>query len=155
MKTSDIDAITLLTKDHAEVKAMFKEYEGLTKRAVVGRKKLATQICRSLTLHAMLEEEIFYPAVRRAIKEDDLMDESLVEHASVKELIAQVENMEPDDDLYDAKLKVMSEQVEHHVREEEGEMFPKVRKTNLDLISMGQEMSARKEEVASMQMGTI
>ncbi len=155
MKTGDIDAITLLIKDHEEVKAMFKEYEGLTKRAVVGKKKLATQICRSLTLHAMLEEEIFYPAVRRAIKEDDLMDESLVEHASVKELIAQVENMEPDDDLYDAKLKVMSEQVEHHVREEEGEMFPKVRKTNLDLISMGQEMSARKEEVASMQMGTI
>lgn len=155
MSTKEIDAITLLTKDHAEVKAMFKEYEGLTKRATVGKKKLATQICNSLTLHAMLEEEIFYPAVRAAIKDEDLMDEAVVEHASVKELIAQVESMEPGDDLYDAKLKVMSEQVEHHVREEEGEMFPMVRKTNLDLVSMGHEMSARKAEVASSKVGTI
>lgn len=155
MKASEIDAIAILIKDHAEVKAMFKEYEGLTKRAVVGKKKLAAQICRSLTLHAMMEEEIFYPAVRKVIRDDELMDESLVEHACVKELIAQIENMEPDDDLYDAKMKVMSEQVDHHVREEEDEMFPEVRKVDLDLISIGKEMSMRKEEMAAMQMGTI
>ena len=93
-----------------------------------------------------MEEEIFYPAVRKAIKDDDMMDEALVEHASAKELIAQILDMAAGDDLFDAKVKVLSEQIEHHVREEEDEMFPKVRKTHLDLVALGEEMAARKEQ---------
>jgi hemerythrin superfamily protein len=88
--------------------------------------------------------------VREASRDlEDIVDESLVEHASAKELIAQLEGMDPEDDLYDAKVKVLGEQIEHHVGEEEGEMFPKVRKLKLDLVALGQEMAARKDELAA------
>ena len=146
MNTKSNDAISLLVKDHKDVKAMFELFEGLTDRSKVSKKKIADQICHALTVHAQVEEEIFYPAVRNAIKDEDMMDEALVEHASAKELIAQILDMDPGDDLYDAKVKVLSEQIEHHVREEEDEMFPKVRKTNLDLLALGEEMAARKEQ---------
>ena len=140
------DAIELLIGDHKKVKAMFKEFEGLTDRSKIGKKKIADQICDALTLHTIIEEEIFYPAVRKAIKDDDLMDEALVEHASAKELIAEIAGMEPGEELYDAKVTVLSEQIDHHVSEEEGTMFPKVRKTNLDLVQLGEVMQARKDE---------
>lgn len=111
-------------------------------------KKLAQKICLELTKHATAEEEIFYPAVRRASKEnEDVIDEATVEHASAKELIAQIFAMEPSDDLYDAKVKVLSEQINHHVQEEEGDMFPKARDANLDLASLGEEIAARKAEI--------
>ena len=140
------DACDFLDADHREVKAMFKEFEGLTDRSKIGKKKIADQICDALTLHTIIEEEIFYPAVREAIKDDDLMDEALVEHASAKELIAEIAGMEPGEELYDAKVTVLSEQIDHHVSEEEGTMFPKVRKTNLDLVQLGEVMQARKDE---------
>jgi hemerythrin superfamily protein len=144
------DAIALLVADHREVKAMFKEFEELGDRARASKKKLADRICRELELHTRIEEEIFYPAVREASRDlEDIVDESLVEHASAKELIAQLEGMDPEDDLYDAKVKVLGEQIEHHVGEEEGEMFPKVRKLKLDLVALGQEMAARKDELAA------
>ena len=146
MTTKQNDAINLLITDHKEVKALFKEFEGLSDRANVSKKRIADKICEALTIHTTIEEEIFYPAVRAALDEGDLMDEALVEHASAKELIAQIQNMEPGDDLYDAKVKVLSEQIEHHVMEEEGEMFPKARKTNLDLVALGEEMLERKQE---------
>ncbi|STR23833.1 Alr3199 protein [Janthinobacterium lividum] len=101
-------------------------------------------------MHTQLEEEIFYPAVRRPIHDGDLMDEALVEHASAKELIAQIAAMDPADDLYDAKVKVLSEQIEHHVKEEEGDMFPKVRETAVDLDALGQQMAARKEQLTGV-----
>lgn len=147
MTTIAKDAISLLINDHKDVKAMFKKFAGLTDRSTVGKKKIADQICHALTLHAQLEEEIFYPAVRTVIKDDDLMDEALVEHAAAKELIAEIEGMDPGDDLYDAKVHVLSEQIDHHVREEEDEMFPKVRKTILDLVELGDEMNARKAQL--------
>ena len=144
------DAIELLVNDHREVSAMFKQYEELGDRAKVSKKKLADQICNSLTLHATIEEEIFYPAVREAIKDaEDMVDEAVVEHASAKDLIAQIQDMDPDDELYDAKVKVLGEQIEHHVEEEEKEMFPKVRKSGLDLAALGTEMMGRKEELAA------
>ena len=146
MNTKSNDAISLLMKDHKDVKALFELFEGLTDRSKVSKKKIADQICHALTIHTHLEEEIFYPAVRQAIKDDDMMDEALVEHASAKELIVQILDMDAGDDLFDAKVKVLSEQIEHHVREEEDEMFPKVRKTSLDLVALGQEMAARKEQ---------
>jgi hemerythrin superfamily protein len=143
-----VDAIKLLTQDHATVKDLFEQYEALSDRAPARKKKLAHQICLELTKHATAEEEIFYPAVREASGEtEDLVDEAVVEHASAKDLIAQILAMEPADQLYDAKVKVLSEQILHHVEEEEGEMFPKAKKTKLDLMALGEAIEARKAEV--------
>jgi hemerythrin superfamily protein len=147
MKTEKNDAIALLIEDHKKVKDLFDKFDKLSDRSKVNKKKIADQICLELTVHAQVEEEIFYPAVRAPIKDEDLMDEAVVEHASAKELIAQISEMDPGDDLYDAKVKVLSEQIEHHVEEEEGEMFPKVRKAKVDLVALGEEMAARKEEL--------
>jgi hemerythrin superfamily protein len=144
------DAIALLEADHREVKAMFTQFEELSDRARATKKKLTDQICSALEVHTQIEEEIFYPAVREASSDlEDIVDESLVEHASAKELIAQLQEMDPEDELYDAKVKVLGEQIDHHVGEEEGEMFPKVRKLKLDLAALGQEMAARKDELAA------
>lgn len=147
-ETGAIDAIELLTQDHKTVKELFEKYENLSDRSTATKKKLATQICLELTKHATAEEEIFYPAVREANGDtEDLVDEATVEHASAKDLIAQILEMNPGDDLYDAKIKVLSEQIEHHVEEEEQEMFPKARKAKLDLAALGEAIAARKEEV--------
>ena len=146
-KTS-ADAIALLTKDHADVKALFKKYEQLCESGADGSKKeaVALEICTQLTAHATVEEEIFYPATR-AEDTDDLLDEAEVEHGSAKDLIAQIEDMEPDDDLYDAKVTVLGEYIDHHVKEEEGEIFPKAKKLGIDLQELGEQMKARKEEL--------
>jgi iron-sulfur cluster repair protein YtfE (RIC family) len=146
-KSGDTDAIKLLMQDHAHVKDLFEQFDSLTDRAKVSKKRLADEICSELTVHTMVEEEIFYPAVRAAGKEfADLIDEAVVEHASCKQLIAEIEAMDPGQDLYDAKVKVLSEMIEHHVKEEEEEMFPKVRKAGLDLAALGEEMAQRKGE---------
>jgi hemerythrin superfamily protein len=138
------DAITLLTAQHKEVHAMFEKFENMTDRAKVSKKKLADEICSALIMHTTIEEEILYPAVREASKDtEDMVDEAVVEHASAKDLIAQVQEMDPGDDLYDAKVKVLGELVDHHVEEEEKEMFPKMRALKLDLSALGQEMAAR------------
>ena len=142
------DAFTLLKADHKAVKALFKEFEGLSDDSREDEKRdLVQQICDELTVHAQVEEEIFYPAVRAAIEDADLLDEAEVEHATAKELIAQLNEMEPGDDLYDAKVTVLSEYIDHHVKEEEGEMFPKAQKSKLDADGLGREMSARKQEL--------
>lgn len=142
------DAIALLKEDHAKVKAMFEQYEGMGERAYAGKKKLADQICLELTRHATAEEEIFYPAVRDGGDDtEDLVDEAIVEHAAAKQLIAQIVEMDPHDELFDAKVKVLGEQIDHHVQEEEGEMFPKAKKAKLDLLALGEQIAARKEEV--------
>jgi hemerythrin superfamily protein len=143
------DAIKLLTEDHQEVKALFKAYEKLVKSEAQDDEKveLADQICAQLTAHATVEEELFYPAARDALSEDDtLVDEADVEHACAKELIAQIQDSSPaDDDHFDAKVKVLSELIAHHVKEEEDEMFPKLRKSELDLAELGAEIAARKQ----------
>ena len=149
--STEMDAIALLTEDHAKVKAMFEQYEGLGDRAHATKQKLAMQICTELTKHATAEEEIFYPAVRAATKDDDLVDEATVEHASAKDLIEQIMSMDSEDELFDAKIKVLGEQIEHHVEEEEGEMFPKARKAGLDLVALGEEIQARKDEITIPQ----
>ena len=148
-RAAQSDATLLLTRDHAEVKKLFKEYEKLADAEADGqeRQELAAQICQMLTVHATIEEEIFYPAAREAEVESDLLDEAEVEHASAKELIAQIESMGPDDELYDAKVKVLGEYVNHHVQEEEGEMFPKCRKADIDLAELAQQLSERKAEL--------
>ena len=147
------DATLLLMRDHAEVKKLFKQYEKLADAAADGeeRRALAQQICAMLTVHATIEEEIFYPAARDAEIDSDLLDEAEVEHASAKDMIAQIEGMEPDDALYDAKVTVLGEYIDHHVQEEEGEMFPKCRKAGMDLADLAQQLSARKEELLEEQ----
>jgi hemerythrin superfamily protein len=147
------DAIQLLTADHKEVKTLFKAYDDLVKKdGDAGEKQaIALQICVMLTAHATAEEEIFYPAARDVLGADeDLVDEADVEHASAKELIAQIEAGTPDDDLYDAKVKVLGEYIDHHVKEEKNEMFTKARATRkLNLVAMREELETRKEELMS------
>jgi hemerythrin-like domain-containing protein len=142
-------AITLLEQDHEDVKDLFDQYDELAENegSESDRQALAQQICTMLTVHATVEEELFYPAAREALKEDDLIDEAVVEHASAKDLIAQLESMQAGDDLYDAKVKVLGELIDHHVEEEEDEMFPKMRNSGLDLQVLGVAMASRKEEL--------
>jgi len=147
-QAAEQDAIALLTKQHKEVADMFDEFENMSDRATTSKKKLVEKICEQLVMHTAIEEEIFYPAVREASKDvEDMVDEAVVEHASAKDLIAQLQEADPGDELYDAKVKVLGEQIEHHVEEEEEEMFPKVRKLKLDLQALGQEMAARRDEL--------
>ncbi|MEO7337982.1 MAG: hemerythrin domain-containing protein [Caldimonas sp.] len=143
------DATALLMKDHKDVKALFKRYDKLMKADGQGseRQALAEQICQMLTVHATIEEEIFYPAVRAAQVDADLLDEAEVEHASAKDMIAQIRSMGPDEDLYDAKVTVLGEYINHHVEEEEGEMFPKARRAKVDFEGLGQQLKARKQEL--------
>lgn len=143
------DAIALLTADHRAVKGLFKQFEQLAKQDDVDDEKaqLVRQICNALTVHAQVEEELFYPAVREAIDDDDLMDEADIEHASARDLIAQLEQLEPGDDQYDARVTVLGEYVDHHVKEEEGEMFVKARKADLDTVDLGAQIAERSEEL--------
>jgi hemerythrin superfamily protein len=156
-KRAQPDACSLLDADHKNVKKMFTAYEELmeSKAASAADKKreLANQICLELTVHAQIEEEIFYPAVREAIKETDLLDEAEVEHASAKDLIAQIEEATDVDDMFDAKVKVLGEYIDHHVKEERNEMFPKARASQLDLVAMRELLAARKEELMAELMG--
>ena len=149
---TEADACTLLDTDHKAVKKMFKTYEELagSKARGAAQKKLelAHQICQELTVHATVEEEIFYPALREALKETDILAEAEVEHAGAKDLIAQIEAMEEADEMFDAKVKVLGEYVDHHVKEERGQIFPKARAARkLDLLAMRDAMMARKEEL--------
>jgi len=154
MATRSKDACDLLDADHRNVRKMFKDYEELiesrARNSAQSKMDLARQICMELTVHAQIEEEIFYPAVREAIKETDLLDEAEVEHQSAKELMAQIEAGAEPDDMFDAKVKVLGEYVDHHIKEEKNELFAKARAARkLDLIAMRDELEARKEELMS------
>ncbi len=139
------DAIELLKEDHRAVKELFREFEQAEGE---GRKqKLAARICLELTVHTVIEEEIFYPACEGKIDEDKLK-EAYVEHDAAKLLIAEIEAGEnQSDDFFDAKVQVLSEQIEHHIGEEEKELFPEVRKSEIDLDGLGEQLAARKREL--------
>jgi hemerythrin superfamily protein len=139
------DALALLRADHQTVQALFVRFEKA--RGEDRKASLARQICSELKVHAQIEEEIFYPAVRGAIRDEDLLDEATVEHQSAKDLIAQIESSDAGDDLFDARVTVLGEYIKHHVKEEQNEMFPQVRKTKLDLRELGARLMARKEEL--------
>jgi hemerythrin superfamily protein len=146
------DACDLLDADHRNVKKLFKQYEELTnsRGRTVGQKKmdLARQICQELTVHAQIEEEIFYPALREVLKDTGTIAEAEVEHQSAKDLIAQIEGMGEADEMFDAKVTVLGEYIDHHVKEERNEIFPKARAARkLDLVGMREELMARKEEL--------
>jgi hemerythrin superfamily protein len=146
-ETKTQDAITLLKEDHRAVEKLFKEYEGASGE---GRKeKLARKICLELIVHTTIEEEIFYPACDGKI-EEDLLKEAYVEHDAAKVLIAEVEaGSGQTDDFFDAKVQVLSEEIEHHVKEEEGKLFPQVRKADIDLEALGERLAERKRELMS------
>jgi hypothetical protein len=141
----------LLREDHARVQEMFRRFENT--RGTERKEKLVERICLELQVHTHVEEELFYPSVREAIDDPNLMDEALVEHQSAKELIAQLQAMSADDELYDAKVTVLGEYIRHHVKEEQGEMFPKARESGLDLRALGERMSERKAQL--MNSGPI
>lgn len=131
--------------DHREAKGWFKDYEKLEEDAA--KQELADRICVALTVHAQIEEEIFYHAAREAIDDDDLLDEAEVEHTSAKQLIAEIQAMKAGDPLFDAKVTVLGEYVNHHVEEEETEMFPESRDSDLDLKALGVQLAERKAEL--------
>jgi hemerythrin-like domain-containing protein len=142
------DAIALLRADHKAVSGMFDEYERRKERLSPDKKlEMVQTICRELEVHTQIEEEIFYPAAREAVREQDLLDEAEIEHGSAKELIRQLQNGQPGDDLYDARVKVLGEYVKHHVKEEQNELFPMVKKSRLDIRELGEELKRRKEEL--------
>ncbi|WGM40369.1 hemerythrin domain-containing protein [Caulobacter sp. NIBR1757] len=141
------DAVALLKADHRKVEELFEKFENA--KGDGAKKKLAEQICLELKVHAMIEEEIFYPACEGKI-EEDLLKEAYVEHDGAKLLINEIEAGGPDDEFYDAKVKVLSEEIEHHVEEEEKRvegMFSQARKAGLDMDELGRRMFARKEEL--------
>lgn len=147
LTTKTQDATALLKADHKLVASLFADYERTNSNNK--KKQLVEQICKELSIHAQLEEEIFYPAVQKALKDHELVPEATVEHATLKDLIAQVKDIEPDGDMFDAKIKVLSEYVKHHVKEEESEMFLEAKSAKLNLIELGVQMTQRKGELTS------
>lgn len=141
------DAVDLLKADHREAEELFEKLNAATEGAA--RQSLADEVCRALTVHSLLEEELFYPACRAGGVEEDLLDDADFEHASAKELIAQIERGTPAEAHWDAKVKVLCEQIEHHVQEEEGKagLFEQARSAGLDLDALGAEMAARRAEL--------
>ena len=143
------DALALLRADHTLVQGLFDKFESA--RGEDRKSALAEQICNELTVHAQIEEEIFYPAARAAIHDDPLLDEATVEHSTAKELIAQIESMGPEEALFDAKVIVLGEYIDHHVKEEREQIFDKARKSKMDLAALKQQLAARKEELMARE----
>ncbi len=139
------DAVSDLMADHRKVEELFKQFENTEDAG--GKQKIALQICHELKIHTQIEEEIFYPESREFLEDDSIVNEAIVEHQGAKDLIAQIEGMDPSDEMFEAKVKVLQEQIEHHVEEEETEYFPKVRKSDMDLKAIGEQMQARKAEL--------
>ncbi len=155
-KPSNSDAISLLKADHRKVEGLFQRYEKSRSNSV--RLKLAHEICLELSVHTTIEEELFYPAVKGTV-DGDIYEEAYVEHDGAKSLIAEILAGTPDDDFYDAKVKVLSEQIKHHVKEEEqkGGMFAQAKDDgDVDLVALGKAMLARKKElVAQMKSAGV
>lgn len=137
------DAISLLKRDHKEVQGWFDEYDRTEDDA--RKQELADQICLALTVHAQIEEEIFYPAAYDALDDDDLLDEAEIEHASAKTLIAEIKGSKVGDPLFDARVTVLGEYVKHHVEEEEKEIFPECRASDMDLKALGEQLAQRRD----------
>lgn len=144
-KPAPKDAIALLKADHEAVSQLFADYEKA--RSAPNKKALVAEICTALNVHAQIEEEIFYPAVKAALKDKLLVPEATVEHAGVKDLIAQRDGVQPGGEMDDAKVKVLSEYVKHHVKEEQTEMFTQAKASSLDMVELGARMATRRDEL--------
>ena len=142
------DAIALLKADHRKVEALFEEFDKA--RRSDSKARIVEQICTELKIHTMIEEEIFYPAVKRKIENPSIIEEGVIEHDSAKVLVNDLARADPKDEYYDAKVKVLSEEIKHHVAEEERwitGMFAQARRTDLDMEALGARLAARKEEL--------
>lgn len=148
-QSGSADALDLLRADHDRVRDLFREFDQLKGSDEDDERKseLVDEICYELTLHTMIEEEIFYPAVRAATDDSDLMDEADIEHAGARELIGQLEVMYPGDDHFDATVTVLGEEVTHHIEKEESAIFAAARHGGIDLNALGEQLAARKEEL--------
>ena len=142
------DAIALLKADHRAVEKLFGQFEKA--RGDERKRELALRICNELKVHTQIEEELFYPMSREFLEDDEIVNEAVVEHASAKDLIAQIEAMAPSDEMFDAKVTVLQEMIEHHVEEEEKEYFPQVQKSDMDIKVLGEQMQARKQELMGL-----
>jgi len=148
--TSEHDAIALLSEDHKKVRGLFDQFKKMKEGDDVdseSKRRFVEQTCSELRIHTQLEEEIFYPAMREAIHDADLLNEAAVEHASAKQFIAQLSRMDPADELYDAMFTVLGEYVNHHIEEEEKEMFKKARNSDADLHELGAAMEQRRTQL--------
>jgi hemerythrin superfamily protein len=141
-----MNAFDLLEQDHRQVEKWFDEYDEIEDEDD-RKSELAEKICLALKVHTQIEEEIFYPRAREATKDDNLLDEAVVEHATAKNLIAEIEDMEVGDDLYDAKIRVLGEMVKQHIKEEEDELFPEMQSAKVDIDALGKELAKRKQEL--------
>src|ERR1700758_4833042 len=141
------NAFDVLEEDHREVEEWFDEYDELTDSDEDRKTELAEKICLALKVHAQIEEEIFYPQAREATKDNDLIDEAVVEHATVKNLIGEIEAMEVGEQLYDAKIRVLGEMVKQHIKEEEEELFPELQSAKMDVDAVGKALAERKQEL--------
>lgn len=141
------DAITLLETDHRAVEKLFEDFD--KSRGDADQRDIVNAICIALKIHARLEEELFYPAAARVLDQPSMIVEAMVEHASAKDLIAQIETGAPGQPIFEARVKVLSEYVAHHVAEEESELFPQVRDSALDLEALGEVMTRRKQELSA------
>jgi hemerythrin superfamily protein len=145
-------ALEMLKEDHDKVKKAFKEFEKMDRSDSETCRQVVQSVCNDLRVHTMLEEEIFYPAVREAIEDEDIMNEAAVEHETAKTLIEQLDNMEPDDPNYYATFTVLGEYVMHHVKEEEGEMFKQIKRSRLDTAALGEQMEEHKQLLSERLM---
>jgi hemerythrin superfamily protein len=146
-KTS-VDAIDMLKHDHDKVERAFRDFDKMDRHDAEAVQRLIGTVCDDLKVHTALEEEVFYPAVREAIGDEDMMNEAAVEHETARMLVDQLENMDYDDPNYFATFKVLGEYVRHHVKQEQSEMFPAAKRAHLDLVALGERMRARREELA-------
>lgn len=144
------DATALLRADHKLVADLFEEFEKT--RSEAKKKEIAATICKELTVHAQIEEEIFYPAIKQALQDKELVPEAVVEHATLKDLITQIESGELKGEMFDATVKVLSEYVKHHVKEEQNEIFPKAKESKVDLMELGAQLAERKEQLQAEQL---
>jgi hypothetical protein len=150
MANEPMDAIALLKADHRKVEALFESFESAKSEST--KKKLAEQICTELMIHSKIEEDVFYPACRDKIEDDDLLDEAYVEHDGAKVLINEIMAAEPDADFYDAKVKVLSEMIKHHVKEEEQRsegLFAQAKEAGLDMDELGAQMAEEKKKLTA------
>jgi hemerythrin superfamily protein len=152
-RTKSPTALDLLKEDHAQVEKVFKQFERFHKNGDDdGMRRCAQAACKALTVHAQIEEEIFYPALRESADAEDALDEADVEHGHIKELVGRIEGGEPGDDRYEARVTVLSEYVQHHVKEEESTIFAKARRSGVDLVALGERLMARKRQLAGDEL---
>ena len=145
------DAIQLLKADHDTVEKLFGQFNKA--KGDERRMQLCRKIIMEFMVHAQIEEEIFYPACKDAMSDDDLVNEATVEHQAAKDLIGEIRGMDPADEMFDARMQVLQEQIEHHVKEEETELFPKARKADLDMKALGERLAMRKKELMREKQG--